>query len=203
MTITIVGAGAVGTNLATALLRAGFEVRFAARDVSSEKVRAASTALGVDVVPLESGSEGTEVVVIAVPFAAVASTARALGDLSGCIVVDATNTVGSPLPDGARNIPDVIVAANPTATVVKAFNTIGAEAYLDPSIDGRPLFLPVAGAREPAETIRDLAIRMGFDAVFLGDGEAATMVERFAELWIHLAFHTGMGRDFGFALLHR
>jgi 8-hydroxy-5-deazaflavin:NADPH oxidoreductase len=86
---------------------------------------------------------------------------------------------------------------------VKAFNTIGAEAYLHPRIGDHPLFLPIAGDIEPAEAVRRLATDIGFDAVVIGDGSAARILENFAELWIHLAFRTGLGRGFGFARLTR
>ncbi len=87
--------------------------------------------------------------------------------------------------------------------MVKAFNTIGAEAYLDPQIEGMPVFLPIAGDDGAADRVRVLASEMGFDAVVIGDRSAVHMLEDFAELWIHLAFGVGLGRCFGFARLTR
>lgn len=126
-----------------------------------------------------------------------------LGDLSGTIVVDATNAVGVALPDGIDDIPQLIVRRHPEATVVKAFNTIGAEAYLDPVVDGRPCFLPVAGPQPAAGSVRDLAEAMGFEAVVIGDLDTVPLMEWYARLWIHLAFRVGLGRDFGFAKVTR
>ena len=203
-TITVIGAGVVGTNLATAFQRAGHTVRFAARDRSSAKVQAVVGALGVDVVELADAADRPGFVVLAVPFDAVASTAVAIGDLGDdVIVIDATNTVGASLPAGMTSTPDVIRANNRTATVVKAFNTIGAEAYLAPTIDDHDLFLPIAGEASAAEAVAALASDLGFDALVIGGDDAVSIVEAFAGLWIHLAFRTGLGRDFGFARLDR
>ena len=127
-----------------------------------------------------------------------------LGDLGDDVVlIDATNTVGAALPPGNASIPDVIRSNNPTATVVKAFNTIGAEAYLAPAIGNNRLFLPIAGEPSAAESVAALGADLGFDALVIGDDEAVPIVEAFAGLWIHLAFRTGLGRDFGFARLDR
>lgn len=200
---TVVGAGTVGTHIATALLRAGHDVRLAARDRASEKVRAVVDALGVEVVPLADAGQGADFVFLAVPFAAVADTVAALGDVAGAVLVDMTNTVGSNLPEGASTIVDVIAMSNPDTPIVKAFNTIGAEAYTAPLIDGRGLFLPIAGDEPHADAVRTLAAGLGFDAMVIGDRSAVHLLESFAGLWIHLAFRRGLGRDFGFARLTR
>lgn len=201
--ITIVGAGTVGTHLARAFQAAGHDVRLAARHAESEKVRAAVDELGVDVATLDAASNDADFVVLAVPFAAVAETVRALGDIGGSVLVDATNTVADALPSGAATIPDVIAGVNPDATIVKAFNTIGAEAFTAPTIEDRPLFLPIAGDRPAADEVQSLASDIGFDAMVIGDRSVVHLLENFAELWIHLAFRKGLGRDFGFARLER
>jgi predicted dinucleotide-binding enzyme len=141
--------------------------------------------------------------VLAVPFVAVAETVAAIGETGGTIVVDATNVVGEALPPTAHSIVDVVASVNPDAVIVKAFNTIGAEAFLDPSIDGRALFLPVAGDRPAADTVAAMAEAIGFDALVVGDRTVVPLLEAHAALWIHLALRTGLGRGFGFARMER
>ncbi len=201
--ICVVGAGMVGTNLASAFSSAGHRVVLGARNPRSDKVVAARDALALDVVSLADASKGADIVVLAVPFAAVGDTVAALGDIGEATLVDATNTVGGTLPNGADSILDVIAAVNPAATLVKAFNTIGAEAFIEPTIDGTKLFLPIAGDRPAADDVAQIATDIGFDAVVIGDRSTAHIVENAAALWIHLAFDTGLGRDFGFARLAR
>ncbi len=201
--ICVVGAGIVGTNLARAFTSAGHHVVLGARDLSSDKVVAARDELGIDIVSLEHAAEGRDVVVLAVPYTAVTDTVAALGDTGDAVLVDATNTVGTTLPDGATSILDVIAQTNPSATLVKGFNTIGAEAFVNPTIDSTALFLPIAGDQPGADLVAELATDIGFDAIVIGDRNTARIVENAAELWIHLAFRTGLGRNFGFARLER
>lgn len=119
------------------------------------------------------------------------------------IVVDLTNTVGTDRPPGAASVLDVIAEAGVASPLVKAFNTIGAEAHLHAVVDGTPLFLPVAGDAPAVDHVVALARSIGFDALAIGDRSAARLNEGFAEVWIHLAFRPGLGRDFGFARMHR
>ena len=201
--VTVVGTGPVGTNLALSLTRLGHHVSFAVRDPQSDKTRAAVAKVDVPVISVQQAASGADFVILAVPFAAVATTVEAIGDLGDAVLIDATNAVGSPLPAGTTSIADVIARANPAAVIVKAFNTVGAEHYPQPAIDGRPLFLPIAGDHQggAADRVAALALAMGFDAVVIGDRSFVPLVEQFAALWIHLAFRTGLGREFGFARL--
>lgn len=201
--ITVIGAGIVGVNLAEAFVAAGHQVRLAARDAASDKVATAVERLELEVVALDEAASDTDIVVLAVPYAAVADTVRVVGAGPDVIVVDATNTLGTELPAGAGSILDVIAGAGGTAPLVKAFNTIGAEAFLEPVVNGTPLFLPVAGDSPAADRVTELARSIGFDAVTIGDRTAAHYNESHAAMWIHLAFQVGIGRDFGFARLDR
>ena len=201
--ITIAGAGVVGTNLATRLAAVGHDVRFAARNLDSDKVRAARHSTGLDVVALADAADDAHVIILAVPYDAVVATVEALGEVGDAVLVDATNTLGSDLPAGASTIVDVIAGANPEARIVKAFNTIAAEAFLAPSIQGTPLFLPVAGDEGAVDLVTSIATDMGFDALAIGGRDSVHLLESFASLWIHLAYRVVGGRDFGFAKLHR
>lgn len=202
--ITVLGAGSVGVNLAARFAQLGHRVAFGARDVASPKVIAALDRVrGASAVDLEGCLDGADLAVLAVPFEALDDVLDAVGDPGATILVDATNAVGVPLPDGVTDIPHLVLRRHPSATVVKAFNTIGAEAFVDPVVDGRACFLPVAGPQPAADIVRDLAAAMGFDAIVLGDLDVAPLMEWHARMWIHLAFRVGLGRDFGFARVVR
>lgn len=204
MRITVLGAGAVGVNLAVRFSELGHPVVFGARDTGSPKVQAAIDRVpGATAIGLAGSLTDADLAVLAVPYAAVDDVLAAAGDPGGTVLVDATNAVGVALPDGVTDIPQLIHARYPDATVVKAFNTIGAEAFLDPVVDGRACFLPVAGPHPAVDIVSDLAQAMGFDAVVLGDLDTVPMMEWHARLWIHLAFRRGEGRDFGFAMVRR
>jgi hypothetical protein len=207
LTIAVVGAGVVGGNLVRPLAELGHHVLIGARDPGSEAtVALAASAPGVPVVELGRAGREADVIVLAVPAWAVDAAARAaLAERevgAPVILVDATNDVAGAGRSPYERIVDA-VGAVPGVAVVKAFNTVGAEAILHPVVDGRPLFLPIAGADGAAETVRELAAAIGFDAIVVGGGEAVPHLEAHARLWIHLAFRCGLGRDFGFTVARR
>ena len=199
--VTIVGAGSVGTNLAIRLSAVGYSVRFAARDLESDKVRNARTKVQAEVVTLDAAAAGTDFIILAVPYSAVLDTLAAIGPVGSAVLVDATNAVGVELPDHATSVLDVIASRYDGAALVKAFNTIGAEAILDPIIAGTARFLPIAGDQEAAERVGRMASDMGFDALIIGGRSEAVLLEQFARMWMHLAFRAGLGRSFGFGRL--
>jgi predicted dinucleotide-binding enzyme len=118
------------------------------------------------------------------------------------VIVDATNDVAGTDRSPYERVVEA-TADREGVAVVKAFNTVGAEAILDPVIDGRPAFLPIAGPPGAAETVRELAAAIGFDARVIGGPAEVHHLEAHARLWIHLAFRAGLGRGFGFALVDR
>lgn len=202
--IAVLGAGVVGRNLARRFVELGHDVTFGAREPASQKVRDALAELpGAHAADVAGAVATADIAVLAVPFRAVEDVLDAIGDPGDTIVVDATNTVGMPLPDGVTDVPGLIRRRQPDATVVKAFNTIGAEAFLEPAAAGHRYFLPIAGPSPAADAVRDLAEAMGFDALVIGDADSAGLLESHAQLWIHLAFRAGLGRDFGFVRLRR
>lgn len=198
--VAVIGAGNVGSALARGLARAGHRVTVGVRrpdragDLDSVGIKVTDTASAV----ADSG-----VVVLAVPVPALADAVASLGPLAGKVVVDATNAVGIPVPDGHDTVGAYVAVLAPNAFVVKAFNTIGAEHLEDATVDGVAVFLPIAGADEGRPAVVALARSMGFDVADLGGPECIGMVEDAARLWIHLAFRRGWGRDFGFGVLGR
>lgn len=196
--VAVIGAGNVGSQLARGLTRAGHQVTVGVRHPE----RAADLIpLGIAVTDPASAVAGSDVVVLAVPVPALADAVASLGPLSDKVVVDATNAVGIPVPDGHDSVGAYVAGLAPDGFVVKAFNTIGAEHLEDGSVGDAAAFLPIAGADEGRPTVVALARSIGFDVADLGGPECIGMVEDAARLWIHLAFRRGWGRDFGFGVL--
>jgi len=195
--IAVIGTGNVGAALGRGWAKAGHEVVWGTRrpDGSHEVA---------PVVALHDAAATGDVVVLAVPFDALAETMAAMGDITGRLVVDATNSLGKPLPDGAPSGAEYLASLAEGASVVKAFNTMGWETMAEPVIDGRraACFL-CADDPESREVVAGLAGDLGFEAIDVGGLEAARHLEALAALWVHLAFRSGLGRQFAFSLLHR
>lgn len=166
MNIAILGAGNVGTSLGRKLAGAGHSVSYGVRDVASEKARrAAQTAR---VVPVSEAVTDADIVLIAVPWAAVEPMVRSL-DLSGRIVVDATNAyhIG---PEGVSgtvqtSCAELIQQWAPAARVVKAFNQTGFNNLADPDYGApRPVMFVCGNDASATEAVCDIAEAIGFDA---------------------------------------
>lgn len=187
LSVVIVGAGSVGSALATNLRALGHEVRFALRSPRDEGD-----------VGLDRAAVGADVTILAVPFDAIDTVVPRLGLEPGDVLIDATNPFGRPLPDG---VPDgaalVARAAGEGVRVVKAFNVLGAEHMTAPPLpDGRRPLLSVAADDDAARTlVADLATDMGFDAVPISGIDNAGLLEDAARYWGLLAFNGGRGRD--------
>jgi predicted dinucleotide-binding enzyme len=208
MGISIIGAGKVGMALGKAITRCGEAVVFGVP--APERHRDAVAALGplARVTTAAEAIAAGEVVILAVPHAAVASIARSVDDWQGRVLVDATNPLAPGLSglvvgtttSGAEELAKLAQGAR----VVKAFNTTGAENMADPAYpDGKP-FMPVCGDDpEARRRVMSLATLIGFEAVDAGPLAAARWLEPFAMIWIHLAIRQGLGRDFAFGILRR
>lgn len=210
LAITIVGPGNVGTAIARRLVAAGFSrVSFGVRAGSKIAEVLAAFDGTVSAAPAPEAAAAADIVFLAVPGSAAVSAARSLGDLGGKIVVDCNNPlrwnegpVWAPPPEGS--ITAALAAALPTARVLKAFNTFGAEFHADPKLGETVADVAMAGDDAAAkETLAALIQRAGFRPLDAGPLRNAAVLENMAVLWIHLALVGGHGREVAFKLLRR
>lgn len=189
--IAVIGTGNVGGALGAALARAGHQVVFAGRDAA--KAATIAQAAGAQAAPDAAAAvAGSDVVVLAVPFTAVATVvAEIAGVAGGKVVIDTTNplkpdysglsTVGG--PSGAEQV----AASLPGASVVKAFNTMFAGNQGNPGALGQVLdALYATDSEAAAATFAALASDLGFRPVKVGPLAAATELEAMAWLNIRL-----------------
>jgi predicted dinucleotide-binding enzyme len=197
--IAVIGAGSVGSALAAGLTAAGHHVAIGVREPDQAKysdLPGAATTISAAV------SDAT-VVILAVPADSLETVVPALELRAGQVVVDATNAVVTPVPDGFVTLGDYVgslLAAD--VALVKAFNTVGAE-HLAGGTVGYPTFLPIAGDDPGTAIVADLAADLGFEVADLGGRDMFALVENHARLWIHLAFRRGWGRDFVWTTVRR
>lgn len=203
MRIAVMGAGNVGRALGVRFVGLGHEVAFGVRDPGAEK-HAATTddAPGARVTSMADAARGADLVVLAVPVAALGDVVDHAGDLAGSVVVDATNVLVGPIPGGHPSVAHHVKDLVGDVPVVKAWNTIGWETMVDPAFDDHRAVLPIAGDAEGRGTVTDLATGMGFEVLDVGDLDSAPLVEAFARIWIN-AMLSGMGRSWAFGIFRR
>jgi 8-hydroxy-5-deazaflavin:NADPH oxidoreductase len=191
MNISIIGDGNVGSALARGLERGGHQVETCGHDREREKQLA------------ESG----EVIILAVPFAAVDEVATTIGHRAdGKTVVDVTNAL---TPDHKLAVGFTTSGAEelqkklPRAHVVKAFNTDFARTMDSGEAKGEQLTAFIAADDSRAKkTVIHLAEDIGFDAVDAGPLDSARLLEPLALLNIRLGYDLGLGQDSGIKVIH-
>jgi predicted dinucleotide-binding enzyme len=157
MKIVVVGRGNVGGGLAKLWSQAGHEVTTLSRG-------------GGD-------ASDADVVVVAVPAAAIESALAGVKGIEGKVTIDTSNALGADsgdFPSLAHRVRSIV--GGPTA---KSFNTNFASLYdqvAGQSVRPSNLFAADEGAREVTEQlIRDA----GYDPVFVGDLERAPSLESY------------------------
>lgn len=168
MKVAIIGAGNVGTALATSIARAGHDVLITSRD--PEDAASAAAASGARVV--ESGAAAAseaDIIIPAVGFADIGEIATEIaGSAAGKPVVDVTNRIGfgaaGPEIDTTSSNAEELATLLPQSFIVKAFNTLFASNQVDPIADGVQLDGFVAGddasaKRKVLEIVRSIGLR--------------------------------------------
>jgi predicted dinucleotide-binding enzyme len=153
--ITIIGSGNMARGIGTRAAAAGYGIQVLDRDPSN------AAALAGDLSSATSGALGEapagDIVVLALPYGAVAEVVRQYGAaLDGKVLVDITNPVDFQTFAGLVTSPDSSAAQEiaklvPGAKVVKAFNTTFASTLVDGTVDDQPLDVLIAGDDEAAK----------------------------------------------------
>ena len=213
MKLAIIGAGNVGGTLGAAWAqKAGHDIFFGVTNPKSDKTQALLETIGGKAragTAAEAAAFG-EMIVLTTPWTAAEAAIRSLGDLSGRIILDATNPLAMG-PDGlGLEIGHSISAGEKVqgwakgASVFKTLNTTGFGNMAEPIFHGVKSAMFVAGddaANKPK--VVALVASLGFDVIDAGPLRNARLLEAHAMLWIELALNRGQGRDWAFAVVRR
>ncbi len=209
MRIAIIGAGNVGGALGRGWAKAGHTIAYGVPDPTERKHRTAAAAAGGAAVgtPAEA-ARAADVVVLAVPWAAVPQALEACGDLTDTVLIDVTN----PLRMGAGGLElalgfddsgaEEVARLVPSARVVKAMNQVGFAVMPDSAGYPTSPTMFVAGDDEAAKQLASaLVTDLGFTPLDAGPLVLARLLEPHAMLWIHQVINRGTPQTVAFSLM--
>lgn len=202
MKVHVIGAGNVGGSIIRATVKAGHTVTIGVRN--PDKISDLLEETGTSV---SHSAEGIDVVISTLPHEAAASLLPGF-NLEGKVVIDASNPltwsdgpVHNP-PEGYTSGAERLQALMPETSIVKAFNTFGAEHSVGTAEAERPLDHLIAGDNaEAKEKVSELLKSLNMRPIDLGPLRNSATLEHLAVAWIHLAMPAGWGRGIQLAVL--
>jgi 8-hydroxy-5-deazaflavin:NADPH oxidoreductase len=206
MKIAIIGSGHIGGGLARPWAKHGHSIVFGARKTDDE-LSALCKEVGGSVTSVADAPRDADVVVMAVPFAALDDVLSATGDMAGKVVIDCINAVERPavvLKYGrTTSWSEEMQKKIPAARIVKSFNSQGAENLANPVYHGVPATNFYCGDDADAKAIvRTLIEQVGFEPMDAGPLKSARLLEPLTLLWFAAAQAAG-SRDVAFKVLRR
>jgi predicted dinucleotide-binding enzyme len=214
MKITILAAGNVGSSLGEVFGALGHSITFGVRTPGDDKY---STFKGKvkNLKGLSSFKESVkdaEVVIVTTPWLATEEVVKACGDLTGKILIDATN----PISLGAEELKkglllgfetsaaEEVAKWSPGAKVVKCFNTTGWQNMINSGgYTEKPSMFYCGDDTDAKSKVKELIEGIGFDPIDCGDLQKARLLEPTAMLWINLAYAVGLGPNIALKLMKR
>ncbi len=190
MKISVIGTGFIASTLGRALSGAGHQVTYGSRHADDE----AGAGTGANVVPVAEALLDAEVIVLAIPGAAVSGLTAEHGEaMVGKLVIDATNQMGAEVANARASLPSSVRYA-------RAFNTLGGENMADPVFaDGRAdMFF--SSPKDDRRSVEEVIEGVGLRPVYVGEDQEA-LLDALFQLWIALAIKQGRGRRLAFRLL--
>jgi len=203
MNIAIIGTGNVGGALATNWSKKGHTIYLGVRDVNQFKGMDLLKNDHTSAMPIRDAIAQSEVVLISTPPIAIFEIIEQMGDVSGKVIIDATNSVRQ-APDPYKTVYHCL-ADKTNAEVVKCFNSTGFENMLNPIYNGEGVDMFMAGDSDIAKkTASQLAMDAGFGSCMdFGKSDKVELLEKLALSWINLAIMQGHGRNIAFKVVKR
>ncbi len=194
MKIGIIGSGSVATTLAAGFIKHGHEVTLGTRD-PAKLAEFTKVNTKVKVASFANAAKFGEVVLLAVKGTVAEAALNLAGteNLNGKTVIDATNPIADAPPENGvlkyftdlnQSLMEKLQAKFPSAHFVKAFNSVGAAAMVNPSFKGGKPSMFIAGNDASAkETVSQLLDQLGWEVEDMGPAAAARAIEPLCILW--------------------
>lgn len=201
MNIGIIGTGRIGTGLAKHWAKAGHSIMFGSREPDKAQAVATEIGGGAQGGTQEAVAAFGEVVLLAVPWNAAETVARAL-PLDGKIVIDCTNDLSPARAATTVGTAQEVAQWAGGARVVKAFNTVFFQIlHAEQTSDARGTVFIVGDDAAAKSIVGGLINDAGFEPFDVGGLKNAYHIDRLAALIVELGYGQGHGTNIAYKLL--
>ncbi len=172
MKVAIVGYGNMGSALASGLAKAGHTVALTGKNPAKAKEVAAKA--GAQALTGAEAAQGADVIIATAPYNAQVDALKALGNLSGKVVIEISNPLKADMSGlqlgHSTSAAEEIAKQLPGVKVVKAFNTTFAQVLqAGPDFNGAKGQVFFAGDDAGAKNqVKALIESLGFEATDAG-----------------------------------
>jgi predicted dinucleotide-binding enzyme len=193
--IGVIGSGVVGQVLANGFAKHGYQVMIGTNHAEKHADLRQKTGGKAEVGSFEAVARFGEILVLAVKGTAAEKALQSAGhaNLDGKTIIDTTNPIADAPPVNGvlkyfttleDSLLERLQRAVPGANFVKAFNSIGNSAMVDPSFDGSKPTMFICGNNASARAdVAKILELFGHDVEDMGGVEAARAIEPLCILW--------------------
>jgi hypothetical protein len=194
MKVGILGSGDVAKSLAGGFIKHGHQVVLGTRDAGKLKDFVAQHH-GAQAGSFADAAKFGDLVVLAVKGTVALDALKAAGaaNLAGKPIMDATNPIADAPPANGvlkfftnldQSLMERLQSALPDAHFVKAFNSVGNAAMVNPQFPGGKPMMFICGNDDKAKaTVRGICDQLGWETADMGKAEAARAIEPLCMLW--------------------
>src|SRR5580700_1242541 len=194
MKVGILGSGDVGRTLAAGFLKHGHAVMIGTRTAGKLAAWGQRNPRG-RIGGFDEAAKFAELVVLAVKGTVASEALHAAGvaNLSGKIIIDATNPIADAPPVNGvlkfftnldESLMERLQREFPEAHLVKAFNSVGNTRMVNPQFKGGKPTMFICGNGERAKgTVAEILDQFGWETADMGKAEAARAIEPLCMLW--------------------
>jgi 8-hydroxy-5-deazaflavin:NADPH oxidoreductase len=194
MKIGIIGSGDVAKTLASGFLKHGHELTLGTRE-AGKLADFAKANPKAKIGRFADAAKFGEIVVLAVKGSVASTALEAAGaaNLAGKTVIDATNPIADAAPVNGvirfftsleNSLMEQLQKQFADAHFVKAFNSVGAPAMVNPQFnDGKPSMFIAGNDAAAKKTVAGILDQFGWEVEDMGGVEAARAIEPLCILW--------------------
>ncbi len=189
-TVAVIGTGRMGGAFGKTFGAAGYKIIYGSRDPSDAKVQEVVKATpGATALNQKDAAAKASIIILATPWGATEAAIKAMGDISGKLIIDPTNAIqfgkdGASLSvdtSGGELVRDWAKGAQ----VVKAFNTVGYFVIAQPDVLGEKVAVFLASDDAAAKAkVAEIVKPLGFETVDVGPMKGARVLEGMSILYM-------------------